>query len=198
MCRFKYFRASLLLWMATITSGQAIINFSEDGRNLTPPEDAALRNLWDAHGSWQGGTGVVVSEHWFLTALHLGGGVGSFFDLNRKSYQVVEAAHISNTDLMLFRVGEPLPHSVELWDESCGSELKHAATLFGRGTMRGQEILLPNGAKPGWRWGDSDGKLSWGTNAVDEFFDAGPTLGSILVWAWNREAGESEGTLSLR
>jgi hypothetical protein len=175
---------------------RAIIVYNEDGRNLTSPDDAGLKACWDAHGSWQGATGVAVSPQWFLSALHVGKDTGRFFDLNGKSYQTIEAAAVPNTDLVLMKVDGTLPHWVELWDESCGAELKQSGVVIGRGCARGQEILLPNDAKPGWLWGESDGKLSWGRCELAEYFDTGPTLGSLLVWAWDRKQGADTGTLS--
>jgi hypothetical protein len=195
--RFSFFSLILVL-LGCIIPGKshAIIVFRDEGRVFTPPADSALEKAWKTHGSWQGGTGVCISPHWFLTALHLGVNIGSFFDLNGKSYAVVESAGIPGTDLALFRVEEEFPQWLELWDESCGSELKQNCFLMGRGAARGQEILLPSGSKPGWKWGESDGKLSWGTNRVEEYFEAGSDLGSLLVWSWDQAVGPDEGTLS--
>ncbi len=189
-------RLLAILLFLTGQSAQAIIVFREDGRNLTPPADPTAAALWAAQGSWQGATGVAVSAHWFITAMHLGGSVGRFYDQGGKCYQVVQAAEIPHTDLALMRVDGTLPNWVELWDETGGTELKHEALLMGRGAARGQEILLADGFKPGWSWGDSDGKLSWGTNEIVEFFDAGPELGSLLVWSWDQGLGPDEGTLA--
>ncbi len=185
-----------LLALALLGDARAIIVFREEGRNFGTPADPTLQKAWASHGHWQGGTGVCISPHWFITALHLGVNVGSFFDLNGKSYAAVESAGIPGTDLVLFRVEGEFPQWMELWDESSGSELKQPCFLMGRGAARGQEILLPNGTKPGWRWGESDGKLSWGTNQVEEYFAAGEDLGSLLVWSWDQAAGLDEGTLA--
>jgi hypothetical protein len=173
-----------------------IIIFGGNGRNEQPPDDPALRVCWDAQGSWQGATGVAVERNWFISALHVGIAVGRFFDLGGKSYQVVQAAAIPHTDLILFRVEGELPCWVELWDESCPSELKQPAALFGRGCQRGAPIELADGTRRGWLWGASDGKLSWGTNQVAELFDAGSEIGQLLVWSWDKSNGDTEGTLS--
>jgi hypothetical protein len=187
-----------LLCFAYLTGSSAygIIVFRGDGRNLQPPADPEIRACWDAHGNWLGATGVAISPHWFISAFHLGAPVGRFFDLGGESYEVVEAAVIPQSDLSLFRVHGTLPHYVPLWDERCGDELKKTALLFGRGCKRGGEIMLPSGQKPGWLWGPSDGKLSWGSNEIAELFSAGAQIGTLLVWSWDRPQGDDEGTLS--
>ncbi len=187
-----------VLWFALLTAPSAfgIIVFRGEGRNLQPPTDPAVKACWDAHGSWLGATGVAIAPQWFVSAFHLGAPVGRFFDLGGKSYEVVEAAVIPQTDLSLFRIKGAFPNYVPLWDETCGSELKKAALLFGRGCARGEPIMLPSGHQPGWLWGASDGKLSWGRNEITELFAAGTELGNLLVWSWDRAQGDDAGTLS--
>ena len=186
----------LVACLACCQPAGAIILFTKEGRQLNPPSDPAMRRCWDAHGSWHGVTGITIAPNWFITVAHVGSHPGGFFELNGKSYHTAEVVAVPHTDLLLYRINGEFTNWVELWDDTCGQEIRRPTLLLGRGTARGAEISLPGFPSPGWLWGDSDGKLSWGTNEISEVLDAGPDLGPLLIWTWDRSAGETEGTLS--
>jgi hypothetical protein len=183
-------------WAGCGTVAWAIVDFSPEGRGLTPPQDETLQQAWKAHGQWKGATGVAIAPDWFITVAHLGSSLSGYFDLNGKSYRAKEVVEVPKSDLLLYRVEGLFSHWVELWDETHGSELGRNAILMGRGAARGELVQKSQGGAHGWLWGASDGQLSWGTNQVLERFDAGPNLGDILVWTWDQEIGGTEGTLS--
>lgn len=187
---------ALTFSLALLQPLSAIIVFDEPGRQLEPPADAKMREGWNLHGAWQGATGVLVGRDWFLTVAHVGTHVGSFFDWNGHAYHTTEVVAVPHSDLLLYRVDETFPAWIELWDADCGREISHSALLLGRGCARGLPIQMKNLPSPGWLWGESDGRLSWGTCDVKEIFQAGADLGELLVWTWDRSGGPTTGTLS--
>ena len=194
-------RATLMNCMITIfvmiSSAQAIVIFRDPGRQLEPPADAEMKRCWDLHGAWQGATGVIVARDWFITSAHLGTRVGGFFDWGGRAYLTTEAAAVPTSDLMLYRIDGSFPAWVEFWDDSCGNEAQRAALLIGRGCARGAALRIPAKESPGWLWGDSDGRLSWGQNVISHVFDAGENHGGLLVWTWDKGGNDLEGTLGV-
>ena len=189
--------AVVWLLVLMISRAHGIIVFRDPGRQLEPPADVEMRRCWDLHGAWQGATGVLVAKDWFITAAHMGTRVGAFFDWGDRAYRTTEAIAVPNSDLMLFRVDGEFPDWVELWEESNGNEAERPALLIGRGCARGAQVELPGQPSPGWFWGESDGRLSWGQNEISHVFEGGETIGQLLVWTWDRGGPDLEGTLGV-
>ena len=180
-----------------ITSARAIIIFRDPGRELEPPADAEMKRCWDLHGAWQGATGVIVARDWFITSAQMGARVGGFFDWGGRAYRTTEVRIVPNSDLLLYRIDGSFPDWVEFWDDACGSEAERDALLIGRGCARGAAVQLGAKPSPGWLWGDSDGRLSWGKNVISHVFDAGESRGGLLVWTWDNVGNDLEGTLAV-
>ena len=188
---------SVISIFVMISSAPAILIFRDPGRQLEPPADAEMKRCWDLHGAWQGATGVIVARDWFITSAHMGTRVGGFFDWGGRAYLTTEAAAVPNSDLMLYRIDGSFPAWVEFWDDSCGNEAERPALLIGRGCARGAALRIPAKDSPGWLWGDSDGRLSWGQNVISHVFDAGENHGGLLVWTWDKGGNDLEGTLGV-
>ena len=187
----------LVSLLMMISSARAIIIFRDPGRQLEPPADEGMKRCWDLHGAWQGATGVIVARDWFITSAQMGSRVGGFFDWGGRAYRTTEVRTVPNSDLILYRIDGSFPDWVEFWDDSCGSEVERDALLFGRGCARGAALQLGAKASPGWLWGDSDGRLSWGQNEISHVFDAGESHGGLLVWTWDNGGNDLEGTLGV-
>jgi hypothetical protein len=171
-----------------------IINGSE-GRNLTAPTGAYANSGWQYLGDWGGVMGTPVSPHFFLSAKHAGFAGDGLLHSNTGDYSVINAFYDPNSDLALYQVAETFTDFAPLYTGSSETTLGEAV-LYGRGTDRGTALLV-NGTQKGWNWGTADFQRSWGTNAVSEIVDFGPSLGDLLVFTNDTENGQAnEGAVS--
>jgi hypothetical protein len=121
---------------------------------------------WQYEGKFGGFLGVPIAPFFFITAKHIGGIVGDSFDFHGDSYTTT-AVHDSpsTTDLRIWQVDESKPFPTYAPLSSGVADIGTTATVFGRGTRRGEAIVV-SGAPKGWHWGPGDAIQRWGRNSV--------------------------------
>lgn len=159
--------ATALLCLAG-TEGKAVILYSTGTTtaNTTAPGGLFADSGWQFQGEWLNNfTGTPISPNCFITAVHVGGNIGSIFTFQGQDYTTDDWADIPGTDLRIWRVTGTFSTYAPLYTKT--DELGKTLTMFGRGTQRSSAITRPsNGQQIGWGWGGSDGVLRWGTNSV--------------------------------
>lgn len=148
-----------LLVLSTLAASPAsgsIIYDAPFGITAPPADDRG----WQYVGSWQVGGGVAVAPNYFLTAQHLGGGVGGSFILNGVSYTTTALYDIEDTDLRLVQIDGTFPAYAPLYHDAPGSEKGQPVSLVGFGIYTQGTPVVTNGVQNGWYWGQAAGKNS--------------------------------------
>lgn len=181
----------LLLFLLPLSPAHAIITLGDEGRMLAPPSGAYQNSGFQFTGKWGSFVGTAIGPHHFITAGHVGGGVGDTFTLQDKQYTAEGLTFVKGTDLAVWRVKEQFPHWVELYDKQ--NETGKEIILYGRGCQRGRPFIY-EGVMRGWLWGKSDDSLTWGRNRIDGH---GAMLGSaeMLIFGFDRNSGDEESTV---
>jgi hypothetical protein len=151
--------------MCAAVPSRAIILYGSGNpeTNTTRPPATLAANGWDLQGQWSIFQGTPIGPHHFITAAHIGGGVGQIFTFHGVDYATVSTAIDPASDLQIWEVAGTFPTWAELYDgpTETGADL----VVFGRGAIRGAEVRV-NGGLKGWQWGAWDMRLRWGRNTV--------------------------------
>lgn len=194
-------------WVAALgllasTERVAAITFFSTGDptfHTTAPTGALEGSGWQ----WQitgGFCGTVIGPHHLATVRHLGLQVGQEFIYQGLRYRALRVSWPDSGDLALLEVAGRIDSPAPLYTRT--NEVHRALVLFGKGTQRGTPVLgpPPNGTQVrGWNWGGSDFIQRWGTNRVEDVYDAKPgdsVTGSFLVSFFSDRGGADLGTLS--
>jgi hypothetical protein len=172
--------------------GQAVI-FQSTGDptfNTTAPGGVLLDSGWQLQGEWLGFLGTPIAPNFFLTAKHVGGGIGQTFTFQGTPYVTYAVFNDPASDLALWRVTTPFPTYAPLYVGS--GELGQDLVVFGRGTQRGAAL-----GSSGWAWGAGDGVMRWGTNTVSAIVSGGAGAGPLLAAEFNLGASVNEAHLSI-
>ncbi|MDW8262994.1 MAG: hypothetical protein RMJ35_10760 [Phycisphaerales bacterium] len=212
-------RAAMLLFLIMSLAGPArgVILFSSAERNTAAPTGTLSGSGWQYQAQFTGFLGTPISPRYFITAQHIGGFVGQDVIYQGQTYFTDQFIDVPGTDLRLWRISGTFPSWAPLYDRaSDGSEVGKRLVVFGRGTQRGEPILLDepirqpsNGpsrlhqpiespfhtAVKGWRWGPDDRLQSWGENTVSDVI-SDPGFGELLYFTFDRGAGPNEAHLS--
>lgn len=191
--------------------GVLFYSTSDPEFNTVAPDGEFAGSGWRHHGLWGKFTGVVIGPRQFITVGHVRGSPGDLFVLDGKEYRTLVSYDHSGSDLTIWTVCGRFPDFAELYDkdDETGSE----AVVFGRGTQRGEEVVLPGvlgDELKGWRWGASDSRLRWGENTVAGTSDdsgigpfvtgspaeAGDSVGPLLRLDFNADGGVNQAHLS--
>jgi len=141
----------------------------DPSHNTSPPEGELDGSGWQFQGRWVSFSGTVIAPYFFISARHVGGSIGSEFFLNDHPHRTVEFFDSPISDLRIWRVCEPFSNFAKLYERS--DEVGKEAIIFGRGTRRGKEVVVPDGQAgelKGWEWGEQDGVMRWGRNVVSD------------------------------
>jgi hypothetical protein len=178
---------------------QAILFHStgDPNYNTEAPTGLLADSGWQWQGRWGRFLGTPIHPKYFVTAAHVGGRIGEALVLDGQSYLTTFSTNVPGSDLRLWRICGQFPDfaPVHTNHHAVGRSL----VWFGRGTQRGSEVILTNGAMTelrGWEWGQVDGELRWGTNRVEEVVDGEPGIGPLLRAAFDKDGGEDECHLS--
>lgn len=131
---------------------------------------------WQYQGNFRGCLGTPIAPHFFLTAKHIGDSTpGDVFDFHGDSYTTIVCYDSPSTDLRIWKVtaAKPFPTYAPL--SSGAADLGTTATICGRGTQRGAEIVVAGQSK-GWGWGYQDGVERWGRNTAVTVLTSPPLL----------------------
>ncbi len=194
------FPVVLLVVLAVATpsqTAQAIFRLGEPARVFTPPGGALRGSGWQYVGQWGGFVGTAIAPHYFVTAKHVGGWAGNKFTYRGRAYTAEARFAAPSGDLAVWRVREAMPAWASLYARP--DERGRTVLLIGRGTSRGEPVYA-KGALRGWRWGNGDGRQSWGLNRVEAALPASPTgapdVADLLAFTFDSQAGPLEGQVS--
>jgi hypothetical protein len=187
--------AVCLIWIGWSTPGWAVLFYAtgDPSYNTNAPGGALTNSGWQFEGTWGGFIGTAISSNCFITARHIGGTNGQPFVFQGVSYTTTAIYDDTNTDLRICRVDGQFPTNAQLYTKR--SELGRALVVFGRGTQRGDDVLLKDKLR-GWKWGTWDGVMRWGQNLVNDIVDGGPDAGQLLRGSFKAGAGRNEADLS--
>ncbi|CAN5589361.1 hypothetical protein BH09PLA1_BH09PLA1_21590 [soil metagenome] len=206
---FRRILLAAIVLTTTASHSFAVLLYRSPTRNTTAPTGPLANSGWQYQGSFGNFLGTPVAPNWFLTALHPGG--TNTFTLNGTTYNIDQTfigdgagwVNGPHSDLRLWKIQGSFPSWAPLWDAAVdGSEVGKQLVVFGRGTQRGAVVYGPVGVardtappgsrvpvheQKGWLWGTDDHVQSWGTNVVDEIFDASQfDLGDLLTFDFDR------------
>lgn len=205
---------SMPLMLALVTPAAAVIVPGAQQRNTSPPTGPLANAGWQWQGQFGGFLGTPIGPNHFLTAAHIGHGVGTPIYYRDGSGTVVSYPTIAqfldpSSDLRIMQIAGTFDSWAPMWDASIdGSEVGRALFVTGRGTARGAEVLGPSstaqpfalGRKPtelkGWLWDADDRVQSWGTNTVGAIVNGGAGVGELLYFDFTRTSGDNEAMLS--
>ena len=160
------FVAAVLL----VTPARAVILFGtgDPTANTSAPGGTLAGSGWQYEGQFGGFLGTAIASNFFVTAKHIGGSVGDTFTFNGVNYTTVAVFPDPSSDLQIWQVAGSFPSHASLFSEAPGAEANFALVVFGRGTERGDPVLVGNDSHlGGWLWGASDSVQRWGTNKID-------------------------------
>lgn len=183
---------------AVAPSAQAVIIGRSSIRNTSAPTGTNYNSGWQYQGNWAGGfTGTPIHKNYFLTAGHVGGGVGGAIYYAGQNYTTTAVYDDPNTDLRLYKISGSFPTWAPIYTGT--SETAKRGMIFGRGTGRGSEVKVGTALK-GWKWGTGDGRRSWGENNVAGTVEGGAGMGQLLRFTFNKPGSSgslyNEGALS--
>src|SRR5947199_10546165 len=114
---------------------------------------------------------MVIGTNYFVTAKHIGGSVGQTLTFNNVAYTTAAVCPDPSSDLQVWQVSGTFPIHAPLYAGAPGAEVNLNLVVFGRGTQRGNSVLVGNDSHlGGWLWGGSDGVQRWGTNIVESIY----------------------------
>lgn len=171
----------------------AVILSSSAARNTAAPTGALAPSGWDSQGLWRGFLGTPISKKYFITAGHIGGGVGENFQIAGRRFVTTAVWDDPNSDLRIYSVNKRFDTWAPLYTGT--KELGKVGVLFGRGTQRG-DVVTVNSQPAGWAWGIQDTVKSWGTNTIDTIINGDAGEGQLLQLDFDLTGTAQEGTLS--
>ena len=189
--------ASAACLVAIARPAHAIILSRTSTRNTSAPTGTNYNSGWQYQGNWGGGFhGTPIHKNYFISAEHLGGGVGQNIYYQGKNYMTTASYSDPSSDLKIYKISGAFPSWAPIYTGT--GETGKRAMVFGRGTMRSSEVKKGTTLK-GWKWGTQDKVRSWGENNVSGTLTDG-TFGPLLKFTFNRQgtggALYNEGTIS--
>lgn len=164
-----------------------ILENSGDPEANTSSPPAPYENAgWQLQGRFGAFSGTPIAKNLFITARHIGGGIGDRFILDGVPYRTIAYYPDPESDLILWKVEGEFPFYAKRASQS--PTIREDLVIFGRGTTRGAEIRVPepDGQLRGWKWGPADGRLRWGTNRIASYLNAAgkaiPRLDPDVHW----------------
>jgi hypothetical protein len=158
---------ALFLFSAASVRAVILLATGDPSANTTAPTGALANSGWQYEGQFGSFLGTVIGSNYFITAKHIGGTVGQIFVFNNVGYTTTAAFPDPSSDLQIWQVAGTFPIHAPLYSGAPGNEVNSFLTVFGRGTQRGNPVLVgADSHVGGWLWGGSDGVERWGTNMV--------------------------------
>ncbi|MEO6435392.1 MAG: PEP-CTERM sorting domain-containing protein [Tepidisphaeraceae bacterium] len=195
--RFAVVSALAAVSLLPIRMAQGVILSRTSTRNTAAPTGTNANSGWQYQGHWAGGfLGTAIHKNYFITAEHLGGGVGAAIYYQGKNYTTTAAWGDPSSDLKIYKISGAFPSWAPIYTGS--SEVGKKAIVIGRGTPRGSEVKKGTTLK-GWKWGAHDKVRNWGENNIATSL-SDPTYGPLLKFTFNRQGTSgalyNEATLS--
>ncbi len=177
--------------LALATPAHAILTLGNDGRLLLTDTGNRAGNGASFLGKWGNFIGTAIAPRYFLTAAHVGGGIGDAFVMDGRKHVADQVMVIPGTDLAIWRVRDDLPRWAPLYDKP--DEPGKEVMLYGRGCARGRPLIVARTPR-GWLWGGEDGRFSWGRNRVAGIAKI-PGNDEVLAFAFDQGGGDERGTV---
>src|SRR6185437_10207415 len=149
--------------------------------NTTAPTGNLAGSGWQYEIPWVGATSATaIAPHYFLSAQHLGGSVGTVINTQYGQMTVTSIQDFGD-DLRLIGVNGTFASYAPLYDStSDGSEAGKTMVVIGNGGPRGSEVHAgntPSGTLLGWNFSSPwDGVRRWGENKVSGFANTNTLL----------------------
>ena len=198
MKRYQLMSLVLSAGLVFTASSKAVILYgtADPSVNTTAPAGELAGSGWQYQGYFDGFLGTVIASNYFATANHISGSVGDIFYFNGNSYTTTAVFRDTTSDLAVWQVAGTFPIHALLYSSPVGSEVNLRLVVFGRGTQRGNPVLVGTDSHlGGWAWGTYDYVLRWGTNVVGSIV-SDPTYGKLLRAPFDANAGPNEAHLS--
>ena len=162
--------------MLSATSAGAVVLF----RDANPPENKVAPDIafphdgWDFEGNYGSFLGTPIAPHFFITAKHVSGGVGSALDFQGSNYVSIREYRDPLSDLDIHEVADTFPYFASLYLRQ--DEPGQRIVDIGRGTERGDPIYYNNDPLQlrGWSYGAGLHTQRWGENNVTLSFTYQP------------------------
>lgn len=148
-----------------------LLGTGDPGANTSAPTGDLAGSGWQFQGIFGGFLGTPIAPHHFITASHIGGGIGATFVFGGVTYNITEGRGDPYSDLTIWKVDGTFSTFAPLYTGS--EETGQRLVVIGRGTQRGAEVVK-NGTPRGWRWGPGDSVQRWGENVVTDIINGGP------------------------
>ena len=165
-------RTLLFVGMACRSDAVIFLDTPDPSHNTTTPGD---NSGWQYEGKFMSFLGVPIAPHFFITAKHFGGSVGTVFDFHGDKYVTIGFQDSPTTDLRIWEVNHSKPFPTYAPLSGGLMDVGATATVLGRGTQRGVEVFVGLESK-GWKWGPGDDVKRWGRNIVAGAVDGGAEL----------------------
>lgn len=191
----RRFVLAIVLVCAFLPIGAArgiILEYSPN-RNTTAPRGSLANSGWQWEGQVGSFLGTAISKKYIITAGHFDPKVGFSFDINGEKHRTIAMWDDPNSDLRIFKCVGTFTSWAPLVNKNI--ETNRVATMFGRGTSRGDDVMQ-NGQLKGWKWGDEDHVQSWGRNLINGVADGGKGFGQLLQMNFDANGVGYEGAYS--
>lgn len=161
----------MVLLVAGNALGVLLENTGDPEANTSAPPPPYGSEGWNTQGQFGAFSGTPIAPNLFITAKHIGGGIGDTFILDGVHYKTMAYYPDPDSDLILWKIDGTFPSTAQLASQN--PSFRQEVLAFGRGTRRGTEIRIPktDGDLRGWKWGPADGRLRWGTNRIASFLN---------------------------
>jgi len=190
----RFVLAAALAASLFVSRADAVILYRSSTRNTSAPSGTIANSGWQWQGNWAGGfTGTPIAPQYFITAEHVGGGVGANIWIAGKNHKTTAVYHDPSTDLEIFKISDKFSSWAPLYTGT--GETGKTAMVFGRGTTRGTAVNVGT-TLHGWKWGTQDGVRSWGNNTVSGVVNGGTNIGQVLKFTFSKGGLSNEGALS--
>jgi hypothetical protein len=175
--------------------------------NTNVPSGTLTNSGWQYEGFWSTSVelatnsypagnflGTPIAPQFFITAAHIYGTTNDVFVFNGVTYHPVAQFTTLDSDLSIWQVAETFPYYAPLYTAS--AETNSPVVVVGRGTQRGDPVVV-NGQTNGWLWVEpSDGVKRWGESRVNSIINGGTGVGDLLRCAFDAGAGSNACTLT--
>ena len=151
----------MVLWVCQ-PIGAAVIYDNPAGVTSAPSGDRG----WNSTGFFDNadGSAVAISPHYFLSAVHLGGGTAAY--LAGTNFPLMQSWTIPNTDIYIGEVSGTLPYYSPLYSGAAGTEVGKTISMVGWGFYAQGSTLTTNSIQNGWYWNQIPLAENYASNVV--------------------------------
>lgn len=160
----------------------------DPSHNTTAPTGPLANSGWQYEGQFDGFLGTPISSNYFITAAHIGGAIGDTFSFDSGTYQTTAVFSDPNSDLRIWQVDHAFPAGSWAPLYTGSSETGKSMVVIGRGTERGDPVLLnssDSSTQRGWFWGNDTRVQRWGSTAVSGINTDSTTGHQFVTFTFN-------------